>query len=157
MKDNRPHLKNRVPFFHNNARVHSSGVRSSTESTISGPEIYLLISNFRKWPRGQLLTSNEEAIAYINAYFEQLPQSYFLKGFFYLDHLPSSYPALPLIIPSCMQVIIIFTTFLSPPIKITNICNHLNTREIIMNIQRLSKTESCRNKTQYEKNMRNLK
>ena len=45
-----------------------------------GPQWLFLFPNLKKWLGGQRFTSNEEVVVETDAYFEDLPKSYFLDG-----------------------------------------------------------------------------
>ena len=82
----RPRLIKKKILFH---RAHLRSVdnpnygikiRIITASTGFGPQWLFLFPNLKKWLGGQRFTSNEEVIAQTDAYFEDLPKSYFLDG-----------------------------------------------------------------------------
>lgn len=94
IKEKRRHLARKKILFHqDNARVHTCAVAMAKIAELKfellqhppyspdlAPSDYFLFPNLKKWLGGQRFTSNEELIAQTNAYFEELPKSYFLDG-----------------------------------------------------------------------------
>ncbi|XP_023217030.1 histone-lysine N-methyltransferase SETMAR-like [Centruroides sculpturatus] len=94
IKEKRPHLKKKKILFHqDNARVHTCAVSMAKITELKfellphppyspdlAPSDFFLFPNLKKWLGGQRFTSNEMVIAQTNAYFEDLPKSYFLDG-----------------------------------------------------------------------------
>ena len=85
-----PYLKKRkILFHHDDARVDTCAVLMAKimefkfkllqYSPDSAPGDLFLFTNFKKWLGGQRFASNK-AIAQTDAYFEDLPKSYFLEG-----------------------------------------------------------------------------
>ena len=88
----RPHLKEKKILFHqDNARVHTCAISTAKfielkfellQHPLYSPDLaasdFFLFPNLKTWLRGQRFTSNEEVVAQKDAYFEDLPKSYFL-------------------------------------------------------------------------------
>ena len=94
IQEKRPHLNRKKILFHqDNARVHTC-LRSMAKidelkfqlvdhppySPDLAPSDYFLFPNLKKWLGGQRFFSNEEVIDQTDAYFENLPKSYFSDG-----------------------------------------------------------------------------
>jgi len=94
ISEKRPHLNRKKVLFHqDNARVHTC-LKSMAKieqlkfelvdhppySPDLAPSDFFLFPNLKKWLAGQRFSSNEEVIDQTNAYFEDLPKSYFSDG-----------------------------------------------------------------------------
>ena len=94
IKEKRPHLtKKKVLLHQDNARVHTCTVAMAKIESLRfellehppySPDLapcdYFLFPNLKKWLGGKRFESNEDVIAQTNAYFEELPPSYFKDG-----------------------------------------------------------------------------
>lgn len=92
--DKRPGLQKKKIIFHqDNARVHTSFKTMSKFNELSyellehpayspdlAPSDYYLFTNLKKFLAGKHFTSNEDAIAAVDEYFADLPESYFNDG-----------------------------------------------------------------------------
>ena len=94
IKKKRPHLtKKKVLLHQENARVHTCAVAMAKIESLRfellehppySPDLapcdYFLFPNLKKWLGGKRFESNEDVITQTNAYFEELPPSYFKDG-----------------------------------------------------------------------------
>lgn len=100
IKEKRPHLKRKKVLFHqDNARVHTSAVSMAKIMELKfellphppyspdlAPSDFFLFPNLKKWLGGQRFYSNDEVISQTEAYFADLPSSYFLDGLKKLEY-----------------------------------------------------------------------
>jgi histone-lysine N-methyltransferase SETMAR len=100
LKEKRPHLvKKKILFHHDNALAHSSGIVAAKLHELRyellphppySPDLapcdYFLFPNLKKSLAGKKFRSNGEVIAATEAYFADLPKSYFLDGIKKLEY-----------------------------------------------------------------------
>ena len=94
IKQNRPHMTRKKMLFHqDNARVHTCTVAMAKlhewkfELLPHSPYLpnlvpsnFFLFLNMKKWLVGKRFESKKDVITETEAYFEELPKSYFLDG-----------------------------------------------------------------------------
>lgn len=94
IREKRPGLQHKKIIFHqDNARVHKSVLTMAKFNELKyellehppyspdlAPSDYFLFRNLKQFLRGKRFSSNEEAIATVQQYFESLPETYYRDG-----------------------------------------------------------------------------
>ena len=92
-------------FHHDNARVHTCAVAMAKLHELKfellshlpyspdlAPSDFFLFPNMKKWLAEKRFESNENVITETEAYFEELPKSYFLNGLKIRTSMGELYP-----------------------------------------------------------------